>query len=103
MSERRKTITVKQYERLMDWEPILRAAGLYSTKYDALTVYLLAGAIMHDEIVSARACELPHPDGLAMTPDHAYETVLVQMTDEERAELKARIVAKFNRKAPPSH
>lgn len=102
----RKTITVEQYEKAMDWSPICRAAGLYSTKYDALRVYLLAGAIMSDEVVARLVLDLPNPDGTAVTPDHAYETVLQQMTDAERAELKARIVAKFSGKGKalnPSH
>lgn len=97
MSER-KTITVAQWEQLMNWEPIVRAAGLYSTKQDALTVYLLAGLIMSDEVVSRRVCALPHPEGIAVTPDGAYEIVLYAMTDEERAELKARILAKLKAK-----
>jgi hypothetical protein len=94
----RKTITVEQYENLMDWESIVRAAGLYSAKQDALTVYLIAGAIIRDEVVSARVCALPNPDGAAATLNGAYEIVLHAMTAEERAALKERVVAKITAK-----
>lgn len=87
----------------MDWEPIVRAAGLYVPEQSAMGVYLLAGAIMSDEVVCARVFELPHPDGLAMTPNGAYEIVLHAMTPEERAALKERILAKFSGKGTPSH
>jgi hypothetical protein len=92
------TITTKQYEDAMDWTPIVRAAGLLSPEHHPFNIYLLAGAIMRDEIVSLRAAQL-----LASSADTSgegsagsYEIVLQQMTNAERAALKERLIAKFN-------
>lgn len=87
----------------MSWDRIVRAAGLYSPKQDALTVFQLAGAIIGDEVVSARVCALENPDGSAVAPDGAQEIVLRAMSDEERAALKERIRAHFSGKAAVTH
>jgi hypothetical protein len=89
MSTQRKTITVKQWELGMSWSPIVRAAGLLSDQQDPATVYLLAGAIMRDQVVSERVCQ---------SEDKTYEHVLLEMTDEERAALRERLIAKFSGK-----
>lgn len=89
------TITINQYEAGMNWIPLVRAAGLYSEKQHTFSVYLLAGAIMRDEVVAARVAMLPGNN--ASVPEGSYETIVSEMTDSERAALKARIVAKFKK------
>ena len=85
----------------MDWTPIVRAAGLLSPEHHPFNIYLLAGAIMRDEIVSLRAAQLRASSADTSSEGSegssgSYEIVLQQMTNMERASLKERLIAKFN-------
>jgi hypothetical protein len=79
------------------WAPLLQAAGLWDDRYHAEDIYFIAGAIIHDEELSKALCAaaLAYPG----TPDEpGYPTrvdVLPLWTKEQRAALKARIVAKL--------
>jgi hypothetical protein len=106
----RQTITIEQFETGLDWTPLVRAAGLLSDKQHSFQIYLLAGLIIRDEEVSYRvtlvlAAELLDDDepvtgsasvtASAYVANGAYEKVLREMTDAERAALKVRIMAKL--------
>jgi len=96
MSER-KTITIPQYETGLNWSPLVAAAGLLHDSHHPFQIYQLAGAVMRDEIVAFRASQLAAASD-ELVVYGAYERVLRDMSDGERAALKARIVAKFSRK-----
>ncbi len=98
------TFTVGQIEMLARWRGIVEAAGMWSPEHHAIHLYGLAGKIMRDEIVHARASKLMQAH--EHTDEHpwatgVYEQVLTGMTAEEKVALKERIVASLNNQPKP--
>lgn len=80
-----------------NWAALLQAAGMWDDRYHAEDIYFIAGALIHDEELAKDFCAaaLAYPG----KPDEpGYPTrvdVLALWTKEQRAALKARIVAKL--------
>lgn len=88
-----------QVEIVRHWLPIVHAAGMASPEHTPQNTFMLAGAIMQDEIVQTRHLEKMRawrPTGeQVFAPSHDfYLEVLGRMTNAERAALKNRIIAR---------
>src|SRR5262245_36532491 len=90
---------------LTRWKPYLEGAGIYDPAMNAATVYLLAGEIMHDEVVKQRHTALmrdwrPTEKQRLAPSRNFYLGVLYQMTPQEKDELRQRINKRYSGKRP---
>ena len=107
---------IEVYEMLQKWIPMVQAAGLYNAQHHTpFDCYLLAGHIMHDPVVSAKAAVygMEHQRAFATMNDEqlqaqlaqtsfdaAYISALHSLTVLEKKQLRERIVAALRPSAP---
>lgn len=109
MSNQTAFRTTAEYEWelgiLTRWSPYLEAAGIFDPSMNAQTVYLVAGEIMHDEVVEQRHGVFmrnwrPSEKEIIPPSRDYYLQVLCTMTPQEKRELKQRVYARVFRRKP---
>lgn len=77
------------------YTPIVRAAGMWSPAQNAGNIYALAGAIIKDDILNAKAQQFKDPAMPAVLPAGSTLLALAAMSPRELDALQTRIMDKY--------
>jgi hypothetical protein len=101
----RKHLTLSEFEWMQDmsrkWKRIVEAAGMFSPEMDPWNLFMLGGVISKHRTVAARraartSAHLAAGGNYSNLPADFSVSVLLEMTEGERAQVRADIERKYS-------
>lgn len=78
---------------LTDWTALLLCAGFDVAKLSTNSLYEIAGALIHDPEIIRRKTIIAAENRRGIVPIGTTQKILLNMTDDERAAIRARALS----------